>query len=67
MDEVVEVTVDRLTLLSHIRWLEFEEPVFLSPGDRCCADLVARRVEVITAAGRTLQLAVKPATPDSIR
>ncbi|GAB4062122.1 hypothetical protein GCM10028777_00870 [Angustibacter speluncae] len=67
MDDILEVTVDRLTLLSHVEWLELEQPVLLQPGDRCRADLVARRVEVTTAAGRTIKLAVKPTTPDSSR
>jgi hypothetical protein len=37
-DRADKTTADRLTLVSHVEWLELEEPVFVQPGERYWVD-----------------------------
>lgn len=59
-----DVTVERLTLVSRVSWLELEEPVFLQPGDRYWADFDTRVVVVESADGATRRFRRSRQDPD---
>lgn len=51
IEEADKVTAERLTLISHVDWLELDEPVFLQAGERYWLDSTAACLVVEDTSG----------------